>query len=238
MDLEAHAAELRASVPKRMESPHSLLHITLHSYLTFLENECATYVMLTTLNSALWNPVKDKLMKTLKAHLRNTFQDKSQQQSGLVRTLMIDRVLSGKYPSVKYKNPYFSNDQRFTADADDEIHGVTKTLEQVKLHGRNCSSVCCTGAFIAETMLTVLVSHLVFESDLKDRFYKDKPIRPFLFFDVVSVLVHYILALDNLESVKTPALTKLIIDAPNIGGTSEQVVYQRLLNTYQGKLYD
>ena len=61
------------------------------------------------------------------------------------------------------------------------------------------------GAFIAETMLAVLVnedvSHLVFEANLCDRFYQNKPIKPFMFFDITSVLVHYILALDTMDDL-------------------------------------
>ena len=62
-----------------------------------------------------------------------------------------------------------------------------------------------SGAFIAETMLAVLVnedvSHLVFEANLCDRFYQNKPIKPFMFFDITSVLVHYILALDTMDDL-------------------------------------
>ena len=70
-----------------------------------------------------------------------------------------------------------------------------------------------SGAFIAETMLAVLVnedvSHLVFEANLCDRFYQNKPIKPFMFFDITSVLVHYILALDTMDDLGK----KLKIDA-------------------------
>ena len=106
-----------------------------------------------------------------------------------------------------------------------DYDAVTKLLEAVKLHGRKCSSTCCTGAFVAETMLAILVnedvSHLIFDSHLCDRFYKDKPIRPFMFFDITSVLVHYIISLDEMDDegdgFKTPALSKLIINSPNLG---------------------
>ena len=56
-------------------------------------------------------------------------------------------------------------------------------------------------------MLAILVnedvSHLIFDANLCDRFYQNKPIKPFLFFDVTSVLVHYILALDTMDDLGT-----------------------------------
>ena len=60
-------------------------------------------------------------------------------------------------------------------------------------------------------MLAVLVnedvSHLVFEANLCDRFYQNKPIKPFMFFDITSVLVHYILALDTMDDLgKEPSI--------------------------------
>ena len=55
-------------------APHSLVHLSLVAYLKFLEEECASYVLLTTLNSVLWNPVKEKLFDTLKHHLNSTFK--------------------------------------------------------------------------------------------------------------------------------------------------------------------
>ena len=56
------------------QAPHSLVHLSLVAYLKFLEEECASYVLLTTLNSTLWNPVKEKLFNTLKHHLNSTFK--------------------------------------------------------------------------------------------------------------------------------------------------------------------
>ncbi len=49
-------------------------------------------------------------------------------------------------------------------------------------------------------MLCVLVNedvtNLEFGKNLKDKIYRDKPIVNFLFFDLPSVLVHYIMALN------------------------------------------
>ena len=66
--------------------------------------------------------------------------------------------------------------------------------------------------------------------------FQGKPIKPFLFFDITSILVHYILALDKMDDLgdglKTPSLTKLIINSPNLGSLTSQTVYSRLLQIY------
>ena len=50
-------------------------------------------------------------------------------------------------------------------------------------------------------MLCVLVNedvtNLEFGKNLKEKIYRDKPITNFLFFDLPSVLVHYIMALNS-----------------------------------------
>ena len=69
-----------------------------------------------------------------------------------------------------------------------------------------------------------------------DFLLQDKPIRPFMFFDITSVLVHYIISLDEMDDLgdglKTPSLSKLIINSPNLGSLSSQTVYGRLLQVY------
>ena len=175
--LPAHHEIVREISRMSRTTPNSLVHLSLVSYLKFLEAECANYVMLTNLNSVLWNPVKDKLFETLKDHLDRTFKDDSN-QSGLIRTVLINQVLSGRYPSAKYKNAYHSINPRFRPHDEDteDFDNVTKILDSIKNHGRKCSSSCCTGAFIAETMLSILVnedvSHLIFDANLCDKFYQ------------------------------------------------------------------
>ena len=141
------------------------------------------------------------------------------------------------------RNAYNCTTSRFRPNSEDteDFDLVTKTLDAVKNNGRKCSSVCCTGAFIAETMLSILVnedvSHLVFDANLCDRFYRNKPIRPFMFFDITSVLVHYLTSLDDLEDsgygLQTPSLTKLVINSPNLGPLTSQSVYGRLFQVYR-----
>ena len=232
--------EFSSLTPK--SNPASLVHMSLVSYLKFLEEECATYVMLSTLNSALWNPVRQRLFWSLKEHLRKTFKEDSH-QSGLIRTVLVNQALCGRYPGARNRNAYTCTTSRFRPNAEDteDFDLVTKTLDSVKNHGRKCSSVCCTGAFIAETMLAVLVnedvSHLVFDANLCDRFYRNKPIRPLMFFDITSVLVHYLTTLDDLEErsfgLQTPSLTKLVINSPNLGPLTSQSVYGRLFQVYK-----
>ena len=114
----AMVTSMSSMTSKSQRHPQSLVHAALVSYLKFLELECASYVMLTNLNSALWNPVKEKLFHGLKNHLKSTFKG-DPHQSGLVRTVLINQVLSGRYPSSKLKNNYVCNDHRFSANNDD-----------------------------------------------------------------------------------------------------------------------
>ena len=54
---------------------------------------------------------------------------------------------------------------------------IAREIESLKLHGRKCGSVCCSGGFIVETMLCVLVNEDVdcinLEGNLSNLIYKD-----------------------------------------------------------------
>ena len=224
-------------------SPSSLVHLALVTYLQFLEEECANYVMLETVGSVLFKEVKDKMFKSLQDHLSNTFKD-NLQQSGMIRTVLMNQVTSGKYPSAKFKNSYLPTNSRNRPNLDslnNQEYDNYNRIDQMKNHGRKCSSICCTGGFIAETMLAVLVNedvgHLVFDSHLRDRIYGKKPIKDLMFFDVTSVLVHYIKSLDLMDDLgdgtKSPGLLKLIINSPNLGPVTEQTLNSRLLSCYE-----
>jgi hypothetical protein len=55
-----------------------------------------------------------------------------------------------------------------------------------------------------ETMLCVLVNEdvtcLEFGKNLKEKIYREKPIETFMFFDLPSILVHYIMAIDDMPT--------------------------------------
>ena len=59
----------------------------------------------------------------------------------------------------------------------------------------------------AAVQVNSALCHFVFDAHLCDRFYQNKPIKPFMFFDITSVLVHYILALDTMDDLgKEPCI--------------------------------
>ena len=91
-------------------------------------------------------------------------------------------------------------------------------MESLKLHGRKCSSVCCSGAFIVEVMLCVLVNEDVdcinLEGNLRNVLYKDKPLNSLLHFDTVNVLTHYVDELDKFQK-KGNALNSYRITQPS-----------------------
>ncbi len=64
------------------------------------------------------------------------------------------QVLSGKFPTEEFQNTY---EESSAEKLPDEYQSI---LSEIKKCGRNCVSVCCTGAFIIETMLAVLVRYV------------------------------------------------------------------------------
>lgn len=234
------AAALEALMPEEIPS---LLDMSVQAYLEFLEEECSGYVTLTHLDSPVLNPVKNRLMDQLKLHLRNTFESLPNKltrryHSGVTRTFLIKKIINGRYPSEHHRNSYNYNTNRSgISTLGDDDDNIAKELEAIKLNGRKCSSVCCTGAFLVETMLSILVNedvtHLVFGKNIKDQIYQDKPIANFLFFDLTSILVHFVMALNQVPKGEEPALQQLILESGNLGSLSSQGVYERVLKSYR-----
>ena len=123
-------------------------------------------------------------------------------------------------------------------------------MESLKLHGRKCGSVCCSGGFLVEVMLCVLVNEdvdsITLEGNLRNIIYKDKPLSSLLHFDTVNVLSHYVDELDRFQNktasyrfdypsdivVKEyPALQSLKIYGSNLGSMGQQKHYNEILQT-------
>ena len=79
----------------------SLQNLCLHSYLSFLETECKTWIDLKRSKSRLLQSVSYEILPTLQRHLSSFLSGIS---SSNTRELMINEILSGKYPSDKYRN--------------------------------------------------------------------------------------------------------------------------------------
>ncbi len=133
-----------------------------------------------------------------------------------------------------------------TALDDDDDNEASNDLERIKHFGRRCSSPCCAGAFVVESMLSTVVheelEELSLPADLGRLIYRRKPIRQFLFVDVPSVLFHYIRRLDQSEEEEEeegdgeeessrPALRTLELGS-NLGSLDTQLVNEGILKSY------
>ncbi len=217
----------------------SLETLAAQAYLGFLEAECASYVALTNLDSPVWNPVREHLLEALKDHLDNSLSKQvgNSSRSGHLRGRMFQLVTGGQYPSAQNRNAYANEHSRpfNEADDDEEEEQLGTELEQVKYFGRRCCSPCCTGGFVVEAMLAVVcnadVAELVFRPDLKGKIYRKKAVGPFLFFDVNSLLVHYMRRLVRLRRRESPALRRLVFHSGLLGNVDSQLVHEGVLKS-------
>ena len=113
----------------------SLIRLASAAYLRFLEGECAAYVQLLLHDSPLWRTTRESLFKALKNHLKLTFKkyakeyevdmkcrgEKGKEQAstlasrhrlrtGFIRGMLMDEVLSGRFPTDSRRNSYRTND--------------------------------------------------------------------------------------------------------------------------------
>ena len=79
----------------------SLQELCLHAYLGFLETECKTWIDLKNSKSRLLQSVADQIIPTLQHHLSSHLSGTS---SSNFRELMLSEIVSGKYPSDRYRN--------------------------------------------------------------------------------------------------------------------------------------
>lgn len=221
--------------PRCVPTLHAL---AMRVYLRFLEDEVASFIALVHLDSPIWNPIKDRILAALKAHIdRHVFGYRSSQ----IRRDLLTEILSGRsIPNAHNRNAHLCVDTLRTHSPLDDDDETTQGIEKIKQYGRECSSPCCTGAFIIEVMMAVIlnedVESIVFPENLKATIYKKKPIRSFLFFDMPSVMVHYIQRLD--QARKPPALRRLAFFDFNLGTIDGQLVHERILKAFsETKLY-
>ena len=114
----------------------SLIRLASSAYLRFLERECSTYVQLLLHDSPLWRSTRNALFNAMKNHIRDTFQryakeyeveiksrgDKGSKEqattlasrhrlrTGFIRGMLMDDVLSGRFPTDSFRNSYRTND--------------------------------------------------------------------------------------------------------------------------------
>lgn len=113
----------------------SLIHLASSAYLRFLEGECAAYVQLFFHDSPLWRATRDSLFIAMKNHLKYTFKKYAKEyevdlkcrgekgndqattlasrhrlRTGFIRGMLMDEVLSGRFPTDGRRNSYRTND--------------------------------------------------------------------------------------------------------------------------------
>lgn len=201
--------------PKPVET---LERISMEAYLQLLQDACAGYIRLMCLDSPTLRAVRDNFIHVIKAQLKDNL---SGTMSTSLRQDMISEVLSGRFPSKRYHNQYEplnQGDPYYDEDFDTEADKMA--MEDIRLHGQKCSSVCCTGAFICETMLAVLMNEDIREIKFERPanaliWHNNKPLSKYVALQVPAILAHYSQALEMTEEVKTPRLERFYIN--NVG---------------------
>ena len=95
-------------------------------------------------------------------------------------------------------------------------------MSDVKKHGQKCSSICCTGTFIVETMLCVLVNEdlreIKFEGTKGELFMNSKkPLKKYVPFQIPAILAHYAKSVEDNRNIdpeeveKQPKLSRFIV---------------------------
>ena len=136
----------------------SLGKISMLSYLHFLEDSCAIYVRLCLLQSKILHNVRQNMIPILKRHLashihgvasptiREDMVEAIFSKPDKMEPIALDHWFNRPFPSPKYQNMYL---------ADNNEHNIMR--EAVAKSGVGCASVCCSGSFIVEAMLSVII---------------------------------------------------------------------------------
>ena len=204
----------------------SLQNLCLHSYLSFLETECKTWIDLKRSKSRLLQSVANEILPTLQRHLSSFLSGIS---SSNTRELMINEILSGKFPSDQYRNCVEGN-----FEGDTQQLGLFDSFfqlqEDIVRHTKRCVRMCCTGMFIVETMLRVVINdeirYLILPEDITNKIWNKKQnpyyrggIEKLVPFNYQALVAKYIEAVEDIPKedgipIRSPALRKL--DVGNI----------------------
>ena len=178
-------------------------------YLSFLQDNCAAYVAMAKMPSTMLATLPAAIITTLKTHLRSQLHGMA---SSSLRQEMVKRVMSGKYPSIKYQNQYESCSEDSFLESESDI----KLLEEIRQVGKKCNSICCTGIYIVETMLSIIVNEDIRELDFAimrstdvNFCHKNKLIKKYMNFQVPAVLAHYTQAVRDSVDTTTAKLRRL-----------------------------
>jgi len=170
-------------------NPSSLEDLCVSAYLKYLENEMVTYVSLTQSKSTLVKGVAKRMLQIVKENINSRLTGLA---SSVLREKMIVSILSDKFPSPQHCNMYSPETRGEGEEAGDNGPDDTELLVPT------CPNTCCTGAFIQEAMMGVVMSaevrQLVFTSD---KVQSRRQFPATLEFNVPLVLTHLLGATDG-----------------------------------------
>ena len=95
-----------------------------------------------------------------------------------------------------------------------------KLIAEARKHGAKCNSVCCSGSFIVETMLSVLVNEdvreLRFDQNCSKFWNMNHVVQRYVPYQVPAILSHYSQSLIDTEEYKNPQLERLVVNGTDI----------------------
>jgi hypothetical protein len=218
-----------AAIPEGTQSQcvKTLENLAMDTYLLVLQDACYGYIQMERLGSLFLKEIVSKMIPTLREQLSSQMFGV---QSTSLRQDMIKEILSGRFPTAEYHNQYdFVPNGRITSP--DNLSGnnnqghpdtsdIQVGMDDSRIHGRKCNSICCTGAFIVETMLCVVINEDVreirFDKKSSDHFWhKSKSLKRYVPIQIPSILAHYSASIYKHtgpeKDKKKPMLERLII---------------------------
>ena len=148
---------LEEQLRKQVKTAQTLEDICVMAYLKYLENEVVTYISLTQSKSFLVKGVAKRMLQILKDGINNRLTGLA---SSVLREKMVQLILSEQFPSIEHCNIYVPEKKdNVEVDPNDESEVIIPT----------CPNISCTGAFVQEAMMGVVLSaevrQLVFSGD-------------------------------------------------------------------------
>merc|ERR1719273_719091 len=144
----------------------SLEDLCLTSYLCFLETECKAWIDITSSGSRLLQAAASRVVPSLRGHLAAFLSGTA---SSNLRQRMLEEIISGSFPSPRFRNSVEGSYQGQPVNFGlyESFHRVH---QDVTRHSARCARLCCTGVFIVEAMLKVVINdeirELVLPNDL------------------------------------------------------------------------
>jgi len=165
-------------------NPTSLEDACVLAYLKYLENEIVTYISLTQSRSTLIKGVAKRMLQILKDDINTRLTGLA---SSVLREKMISLILSDRFPSIEHCNIYVPETSR---DENDEIDDTDILVP-------SCPNICCTGAFVQEGMMGVIMSAEVRQLIFTNERVHQRKFPATLEFNVPVVLTHLLGATDG-----------------------------------------